>query len=173
MVTHPTRLNLGNMRESVFSFASDILMRREGSQVLERFLNDCRKPTTSVIIPTNHNRSKQRDEPIRIPRNCLQFVQSAGEIVRQGAIAIAIASHCEKTGARFFSYLRKSFGQSFAYCSKQRTPHLEASFWSSPVCCCQQTARPLALEEFQHRVKLSFWPVQLPQAARIVPRPIS
>ena len=34
---------------------------------LERFSNDCRKTKTKVITPTNHNRSKQRNEPIRIP----------------------------------------------------------------------------------------------------------
>ena len=37
--------------------------------MIERFLNDCRKTKTKAIIPANHNRSKQRDEPIRIPGN--------------------------------------------------------------------------------------------------------
>ena len=34
--------------------------------VIEQFSNDCLKTNTKVIIPTNDNRSKQRDEPIRI-----------------------------------------------------------------------------------------------------------
>ena len=32
--------------------------------ILERFSNGCRKPKTKAITPTNHNRSRQRDEPI-------------------------------------------------------------------------------------------------------------
>ena len=39
--------------------------------VLERFSNDCRKTQTKAITPTNHNRSRQRDEPITIPSNYL------------------------------------------------------------------------------------------------------
>ena len=34
---------------------------------IERFSNDCRKTKTKAITPTNHNRNKQRDEPITIP----------------------------------------------------------------------------------------------------------
>ena len=37
----------------------------------ERFSNDCRKTKTKAITPTNHNRSRQRDEPITIPSNHL------------------------------------------------------------------------------------------------------
>ena len=42
-------------------------------QLLERFSNDCRKTKTKAkaITPTNHNRSKPRDEPITIPSNYL------------------------------------------------------------------------------------------------------
>ena len=36
------------------------------------------RAVTNVIIPTN--RSKQRDEPIRIPSNYLLLVQTAGKI---------------------------------------------------------------------------------------------
>ena len=36
-----------------------------------RFSNDCRKTNNNVITPTNQNRSKQRDQPIRIPSNYL------------------------------------------------------------------------------------------------------
>ena len=31
---------------------------------MERFSNDCRKTKTKAITPTNHNRGRQRDEPI-------------------------------------------------------------------------------------------------------------
>ena len=38
---------------------------------LERFSNDCRKTKTKAITLTNHNRNKQRHEPITIPSNYL------------------------------------------------------------------------------------------------------
>ena len=46
----------------------------KGDQVMiniERFSNDCRKTKTKAITLTNHNRNKQRDEPITIPSNHL------------------------------------------------------------------------------------------------------
>ena len=33
--------------------------------------NHCRKTKPKAITPTNHNRSRQRDEPIAIPSNYL------------------------------------------------------------------------------------------------------
>ena len=48
------------------------------TQNIERFSNGCREANTEVITPTNHNTSKQRDEPIRIPSNYLKLAQSAG-----------------------------------------------------------------------------------------------
>ena len=44
---------------------------RNAITCLERFSNDCRKTKTKAITPTNHNRNKQRDEPITIPSNYL------------------------------------------------------------------------------------------------------
>ena len=38
---------------------------------IERFPNGCRKTKTKAITPTNHTRSRQRDEPITIPSNYL------------------------------------------------------------------------------------------------------
>ena len=38
---------------------------------IERFSNDCRKTKTKAITPTNHDRIRQRDEPITIPCNYL------------------------------------------------------------------------------------------------------
>ena len=36
---------------------------------LERFSNDGRKSNSKAVISTNHNRSKNQCEPIRIPSN--------------------------------------------------------------------------------------------------------
>ena len=45
-----------------------------------------------VITPANNNRSKQRDEPIRIPSNYLKAARSAGKITH-GAIGLGSVSH--------------------------------------------------------------------------------
>ena len=37
---------------------------------IEWFSNDCQKANTKVITTTNHNRSKEHNEPIRIACNC-------------------------------------------------------------------------------------------------------
>ena len=39
--------------------------------LFRRFSNNCRKSNIKVITPTNQRRSKQSDEPIRIPTNYL------------------------------------------------------------------------------------------------------
>ena len=39
--------------------------------LIRKVSNDCRKTYTKEITPTNHNRRKQHDEPIRIPSNYL------------------------------------------------------------------------------------------------------
>ena len=39
--------------------------------ILGQFSNDCQKPQTKTITSTNHNRSRQHDEPITIPSNYL------------------------------------------------------------------------------------------------------
>ena len=44
---------------------------RNAITCLERFSNDCRKTKTKAITPTNHNRSRQRHDPITIPSNYL------------------------------------------------------------------------------------------------------
>ena len=44
---------------------------KRGCSLIERFSNDCRKTKTKTITPTNHDRGKQRDEPITIPSNHL------------------------------------------------------------------------------------------------------
>ena len=48
-----------------------ILSMTEGMRlsIIEQFSNDCRKTKTKAITPTNHDRGKQRDEPITIPSN--------------------------------------------------------------------------------------------------------
>ena len=53
------------------------------SWLIERFSHDWRITNTKTIIsPTNYNKSKQRDEPIRISRNWMYLAQSAGKIAR-------------------------------------------------------------------------------------------
>ena len=37
--------------------------------VIEQFSNDCRTTNTKVITPTNNNRNKLREEPIKIHSN--------------------------------------------------------------------------------------------------------
>ena len=49
---------------------------------LERFSNDCRKTNTKGITSSNHNRSKQLDEPIRTSSNHLQLAQIARKVTR-------------------------------------------------------------------------------------------
>ena len=67
------------------------LMSYEKQQLeIERFSNDCRKTNTKVITLTNHKRSKQRDQPIRIPSNYLQLVQSAGKIARTHQLRLVL-----------------------------------------------------------------------------------
>ena len=61
---------------------------------IERFSNDCRKTKTKAITPTNHNRSRQRDEPITIPSNNTCNSLEAREKSRvRGAIGFACDSH--------------------------------------------------------------------------------
>ena len=52
------------------------------TSIIERFSNDCRKTKTKVITLTNHNRNKQRHEPIRIPSDYLKLARSAAKITR-------------------------------------------------------------------------------------------
>ena len=49
---------------------------------IERFSFECRKTKTKVIILTNHNKRKKRNEPIRTRSKCMQPAPSAGKHVR-------------------------------------------------------------------------------------------
>ena len=49
---------------------------------IEEFSNGCTKTDTKVITQTNHNISKQRDEPITVSGNCLSLAPFAGKIAR-------------------------------------------------------------------------------------------
>ena len=60
---------------------------------IERVSNDCRKTKTKAITPTNHDRGKQRDEPITIPSNYMQLARSAGKITRTWRDWFWFASH--------------------------------------------------------------------------------
>ena len=50
---------------------SFVIRRNHDRNRQERFSNDCRKTETKAITPTNHNRTRQRDEQITIPSNYL------------------------------------------------------------------------------------------------------
>ena len=73
-----------HMETSLNSFA--LLNLRDSitrpNHVIELFSNDCRKTKTKAITLTNHDRGKQRDEPITIPSNYLKLAQSAGKTTR-------------------------------------------------------------------------------------------
>ena len=64
-----------------------------------------RKTNTKVTSPTNHNRSKKRDAPIRIPSSDLRSFLKAREKLRaQGAISFGLgfASHWLKNWREIF-----------------------------------------------------------------------
>ena len=75
-----------NIRLAVYMFACDVvrtpLKSKTMTRGIERFSNDCRKTKTKAITPTDHDRSRQRDEPITIPSNYLKLAQSGGKIMR-------------------------------------------------------------------------------------------
>ena len=65
-----TRRNLWNKPSHVVVIGCvETGLAGSASGRIERFSNDCRKTKTKAITPTNHNRNRQRDEPITIPSN--------------------------------------------------------------------------------------------------------
>ena len=71
--------------------------------MLEQFLNDCRKTNTKVITPTNHNISKQWDEPIGIPSELVTFSKRGNIHSGKVRLALVLPLIGLKTGARFLS----------------------------------------------------------------------
>ena len=71
---------------------------------IERSSNDCRKTKAKAITPTNHNRSRQRDEPTTILSNILVTRSKRGKnhayMVRLVLVLILIGW---KTGASLLS----------------------------------------------------------------------
>ena len=53
------------------AYLFQVAQEKSCDYLLEQFSNDCRKTKTKAITLTNHNRSRQRDEPITIPSNFL------------------------------------------------------------------------------------------------------
>ena len=93
---------------------------------LERFSNVCRKTNNKAIISTNHNKSKQYDETIRVPRNHLLLAQSAGKSHVQSDIGSGFVSDWLKNWREIFNPITKRwnrnlvlnyFQQSFENCS--------------------------------------------------------
>ena len=76
--------------------------------MIERFSNDCRKTKTKAITPTNHNRSRQRDEPITMPSNYTCNSLEAREKSRvHGVIGFGFASHWLKNWRESFKPITK------------------------------------------------------------------
>ena len=78
--------------------------------LLERFSNDCRKTKTKAIItPTNHNRSRQRDEPITIIFLAIlcNLLQAQEKSRLHGAIDFGFASHWLKDWHKSFKPITK------------------------------------------------------------------
>ena len=48
---------------------NSLVTKLQFSSLIERCSNDCRKTKTKSIAPTNHNRSRQYNEPITNPSN--------------------------------------------------------------------------------------------------------
>ena len=72
---------------------------------LEQLSNDRRKTKTKAITPTNHNRNKQRHEPITIPSNFLSLARSAlrkNHVYKVGLVLVLLLIGW-KTGASLSS----------------------------------------------------------------------
>ena len=72
--------------------------------LLERFSNDCRKTKTKAITPTNHDRSRQRDEPITITCNSLEAREKSRV---HGAIGFGFDFHWLKNWRDSFKPITK------------------------------------------------------------------
>ena len=99
----PVLFNRTVFGNQVLCYQAHLQSVSEGNQ----FLRNCRKTNTEVITPTTHKRSKQRDEPIRIPSNYLQLAPSAGKSRVNGAIGLSFASYWLKKPARDFKAIIK------------------------------------------------------------------
>ena len=78
---------------TVRSRAQDIRVIAQMTQ-LKQFSNECRNINTKVNTPTNHKRSKQRDQPIKFPVVACDLILKAWEKVRvHGAIGSCFASY--------------------------------------------------------------------------------
>ena len=88
---HPgqTEVAVGGMTVT-FGFLSFVIAF---NPQIERFSNDCRKTKTKAITPTNHDRGKQRDEPITIPSNDLNLLKAREKSRVHGGIGFGFATH--------------------------------------------------------------------------------
>ena len=72
--------------------------------LLERFSNDCRKNKTKAITLTNHNRSRQRDEPITCSCDSPELREKSRV---HGAIGFGFGSHWLKNWRESFKPITK------------------------------------------------------------------
>ena len=68
-------LQHSNFQTQLNTYKNANMLPQSYRSTLERFSNDCQETNTKVITPTNHIRSKQRDELIRIPSNYLSSLK--------------------------------------------------------------------------------------------------
>ena len=84
------------------------------------------KPKPKAITPANHNRNKQRHEPIRIPSNYCNSLEAQEKSPVHGAIGFGFGSHWLKNWRKSFKPITKRSNrnhvitQSFENCSIQR-----------------------------------------------------
>jgi len=81
--------------------------KRITSWNVEQFAIDCRKTKTKAITPTNHNRSKQRNEPITIVAIIWNSLKAREESRVHGAIGFGLASHWLKNWRESFKPITK------------------------------------------------------------------
>ena len=83
--------------------------RQTNHSILERFSNDCRKTKSKAITPTNHNRSRQRDELITIPSSYItcNSLEARERSRVHGAIGLVFDSHWLKNWRESFKPITK------------------------------------------------------------------
>ena len=77
------------------------------SRVIRAVFKWLSKTNTKVITPTNHNRSKQGDEPITFPSNYLWLSRRAGKIARTSCHLFWFSSSLVKKWCETFKPITK------------------------------------------------------------------
>ena len=107
------------------------LQRQNVPQLIERFSNDCRKTKTKAITPTNHNRSKQRDEPSEFLVITCNSLKGREKSRAHRAIGFSFASHWLKNWRESFKPITKRSNRNHAitFDSHLKTALRNAECW--------------------------------------------